>query len=110
MKKIYLVQYYEGQYQDTEVHTIFATELEWLANNYVAEFNKQRQIKFNGYLSLEQCMNGEADIVVAINGFVDTIKPNDEISNAFVTAVELRVAQNNSHSHQCSCYVCEHLI
>lgn len=106
MKKIYLVQYYEGSYEDTQMHTIFATELKWLADSYVLEFNRQREILCDDEYT-------EIEFIVAVDGFADRIKVRDyifDLSEAFVTEVELRVAQNNSHSHQCSCYVCEHLI
>lgn len=108
MKKIYLVQYNEGYYEDTEVHTVFATELKWLADSFVSEFNREREILLD-----DDDEYTEREFIVAVDGFADRIKVKDyisDISEAFVTEVELRVFQNNSHSHQCSCYVCENLI
>jgi|LauGreDrversion4_2_1035121.scaffolds.fasta_scaffold265954_2 hypothetical protein len=87
MKKIYLVQYNEGYYEDTEVHTLFATELKWLADSFVSEFNRQREILLDDEYT-------EREFVVAVDGFADRIKVKDyisDLSESFVNEVEFRV-------------------
>lgn len=92
MNKIYLVQYYEGSYEDTQMHTIFATESKSLADSFVSEFNREIEILLD-----DDDEYTEREFIVAINGFEDRIKVRDyisDLSEAFVTEVELRVSKN----------------